>query len=174
MKQCVSCGREFEGEGEYCPECAQALQPAADPELTRRKFLTLGVFGIAGSIGVAYLGIALRYLIPQQTTRNTLQDMGPVSDFPVGQAVLKSYNDNGTPDGVYILNYGGGKWAAFDFHCTHLQCPVHWSTPNFYCPCHGSVFNEYGQRIAGPAPRPLYQHYIEVRGGRVLVGGIVA
>ena len=34
---------------------------------------------------------------------------------------------------------------------------MHWDIPShtFKCPCHGAVFNESGQAIAGPVNAPL-------------------
>jgi Rieske Fe-S protein len=29
------------------------------------------------------------------------------------------------------------------------------SAGRFHCPCHGSIYNRYGQIVQGPAPRPM-------------------
>ena len=29
------------------------------------------------------------------------------------------------------------------------------SEDRWHCPCHGSIYNRHGERIAGPAPRPM-------------------
>jgi Rieske Fe-S protein len=44
--------------------------------------------------------------------------------------------------------------------CTHAGCQVNWQTSGryFLCPCHGSVFNNKGCEIAGPANMPLYEY----------------
>jgi cytochrome b6-f complex iron-sulfur subunit len=46
--------------------------------------------------------------------------------------------------------------AALSMVCTHLGCIIE-ETPEglFSCPCHGSKFDEDGNVMAGPAPRPL-------------------
>ena len=46
---------------------------------------------------------------------------------------------------------------ALYWKCVHLGCTVPWNAgrSEFICPCHGSVYNPNGVRIAGPAPRPL-------------------
>jgi menaquinol-cytochrome c reductase iron-sulfur subunit len=51
------------------------------------------------------------------------------------------------PDGVYVIS------AV----CTHLGCTVKRDprTSGFDCPCHGSIFDEQGAVIKGPAPRDL-------------------
>jgi cytochrome b6-f complex iron-sulfur subunit len=46
---------------------------------------------------------------------------------------------------------------VMSWRCTHLGCTVPWvdAEKRFHCPCHGSIYNEKGEVIAGPAPRPL-------------------
>ena len=35
----------------------------------------------------------------------------------------------------------------------------------YYCPCHGGIFNQAGDPVAGPPARPLYRLATRVRGG---------
>lgn len=170
--RCRMCGHETGDNSELCQECA--TNESTPRELSRRKFLGWGAVAVGGVIGVGYLGSALRLLYPTTTSANAkLQDIGPVSSFPVGQYILVSYTGDGYEDGVYVANQGGNKFIALDFHCTHLQCPVQWvqSLEKFLCPCHGSQYNKLGQHIAGPAPRGLFHHVIQVANGRVMLGG---
>lgn len=64
-----------------------------------------------------------------------------------------------------------GKLVALSNTCTHLGCPVTWegSDRKFHCPCHGSVFDQTGENIAGPAPRPLARYNVKVDAGGVYV-----
>jgi Rieske Fe-S protein len=39
----------------------------------------------------------------------------------------------------------------------------------FNCPCHGSIYDRYGNIISGPAPRPMDLFPVSVREGRVYV-----
>jgi cytochrome b6-f complex iron-sulfur subunit len=40
----------------------------------------------------------------------------------------------------------------------------------FKCPCHGSIYNRYGQIIQGPAPRPMDRFPIKIENsGRINV-----
>jgi cytochrome b6-f complex iron-sulfur subunit len=57
-----------------------------------------------------------------------------------------------------------GEVRALSQKCTHLGCRVPFceSSGQFECPCHGSVFNRAGEYRAGPAPRGMDQHPIEV------------
>lgn len=66
-----------------------------------------------------------------------------------------------TPDGLLAM------WQK----CTHLGCAVPWveEEKQFHCPCHGSLFNQVGEVIGGPAPRPLDLFPIDIRSGEVWV-----
>jgi len=48
-------------------------------------------------------------------------------------------------------------FVMFSSICPHLGCKFNWDTDanKFACPCHGSQFSEFGEHIAGPAPRGL-------------------
>jgi Rieske Fe-S protein len=53
--------------------------------------------------------------------------------------------------------------------CTHLGCPVHWEphVNRFICPCHGGVFDFYGNVAGGPPKRRLLRLRVLVRDGQV-------
>jgi len=53
-----------------------------------------------------------------------------------------------------VANLG---FAIFSPICPHLGCRYSWvdDQNRFICPCHGSQFNNFGEHLAGPAPRGL-------------------
>jgi Rieske Fe-S protein len=55
--------------------------------------------------------------------------------------------------------------------CTHLHCIVSWNEMNkeFECPCHGGKFNLDGEVLAGPPPRPLDLHKLEIAKGNLVI-----
>ena len=70
----------------------------------------------------------------------------------------------------WLINNEDGALAIY-WKCVHLGCTVPWD-PNgktFHCPCHGSIYDKTGVRIAGPAPRPLDIMAISVDGDGVTV-----
>lgn len=145
------------------------------PETGRRNF-ALGVIGSIGTlIGLGYLVVAERFMLPPPESAAILQKAGTSADFPTNQVKLVTYTGEANfPDGVYVVRLDQGL-VAYDEHCAHLQCPVQWNqgTQTFNCPCHGSVYNIYGQNIGGPAPHPLDFHKVVEQNGEVWVGGII-
>jgi cytochrome b6-f complex iron-sulfur subunit len=143
---------------------------------TRRRFLEWFLGLGTGVLAILYGGVSAVALWPPAPSGAKLQNLGPLSSFPVGQPTFAIYTGEGTQDGVFVVAQPSGPPTVFDFHCTHLQCPVSWTAGanEFICPCHGSTFNTQGQVTGGPAPRPLHHHQAEVRDGDVWVGGIIS
>jgi Rieske Fe-S protein len=99
---------------------------------------------------------------------------------------------------AYVRNNGPlGNLPSFTImssRCTHVGCPTQPNGPlfmqqrrvertnggevgfvpaqpsGFGCPCHGSQFDDEGNRTAGPAPRALDRYEFSVRNGRLRLG----
>jgi Rieske Fe-S protein len=56
-----------------------------------------------------------------------------------------------------------GDLHAFNAHCTHLGCVLHWNSieREWDCPCHGSRFDRYGKVLNGPAISDLAEASLE-------------
>ncbi|PWT87728.1 MAG: hypothetical protein C5B54_11840 [Acidobacteria bacterium] len=74
-------------------------------------------------------------------------------------------------DSVWVRKKPDGGYMVFDPHCTHLGCAVSWNESNrrFDCPCHGGKYDENGNRIAGPPPRPLDRYETQVAGNALMI-----
>lgn len=98
---------------------------------------------------------------------------GELAEFNVGDVKLiqdgKCYISR-VPEGVLAL------W----WKCPHLGCTVPWKPDDpsmdalgakgrFNCPCHGSIYDRYGDIVAGPAPRPMDLFGVSIREGRVYI-----
>ncbi|HWX09763.1 MAG TPA: Rieske 2Fe-2S domain-containing protein, partial [Gaiellaceae bacterium] len=101
---------------------------------------------------------------------------------------------------AYIRNNGLlGNLPSFTImssRCTHVGCPTQPNGPvfvaqrkaertnngevgivpatpaGFGCPCHGSQFDNEGNRTAGPAPRALDRYEFSIRNGRLVLGNL--
>lgn len=152
-------------------------------DISRRRLLTTGVFGLGGLIGLVYIVAILRYIIPVGKSSSSFEKVGTVNDFKTEvpkRVPLGVTSTNSQPTGgAWIIKHTPTSFTAFDMHCTHMNCPYNWTGGNspqgvFACPCHGSVFAKNGQVIQGPAFIPLWKRAVTVKNSDVLVGSIVS
>src|ERR1022692_1895810 len=137
----------------------RGAEPGAKPgnEFDRRAFFVkLGL----GSLSIAAVGTAAfsyQFLSP-----DVLYEPSPIVNAgkPENYAV-----DSVTMDvnsGIYLIHAQEG-FFALSAVCTHLGCLTAWKPELgiIACPCHGSKFSVFdpkktpGEKIEGPAPRPL-------------------
>ena len=122
-----------------------------DIDLNRRQFFVkLGL----GSLGIAAAGTTVfgyQFLSP-----NVLYEPSPIINagkpegFPMDSVTLDANS------GIYIIHSKEG-FFSMSAVCTHLGCLTAWK-PDLgiiACPCHGSKFKQDGDKIEGPAPKPL-------------------
>jgi cytochrome b6-f complex iron-sulfur subunit len=116
----------------------------------RKFFVKVGL----GSLSIAAAGTAVfayQFLSP-----NVLYEPSPV----VNAGKPESYPmDSVTLDvnsGIYLIHAKEG-FFSLGAVCTHLGCLTAWKPELgiIACPCHGSKFNRDGEKIEGPAPKPL-------------------
>ncbi|MEX1157535.1 MAG: Rieske 2Fe-2S domain-containing protein [Thermomicrobiales bacterium] len=134
--------------------------------VSRRAFLRNAVLG---SVGVSLTGITVGSVVFAWNNKTGAfggeipvpLDLVP----PVGEAPYR--NQGGK---FYIINNEDGALAIY-WKCVHLGCTVPWNEEEdaFHCPCHGSIYNRQGERIAGPAPRPLDLFPMTIDGSNVIV-----
>jgi menaquinol-cytochrome c reductase iron-sulfur subunit len=150
--------------------------------VTRRTFL-MNV-GIALNAAVAALVAipVLGYVLGPVTRRKqylSWVDIGPASQFQVGQTTLVSFINPYTTvlDGetakipAYVRATAPGQYVVFAVNCAHLGCPVRWFSESqlFMCPCHGGVYYADGSRASGPPERGLFTYPLKVENGRILI-----
>jgi len=126
-------------------------QQADATDLNRREFfvrLGLGSLGIAAAGTVAF---GYQFLSP-----NVLYEPSPIINagkpegYPLDSVTLD------IASGIYIIHSKEG-FFSLSAVCTHLGCLTAWK-PDLRiiaCPCHGSKFKQDGEKIEGPAPKPL-------------------
>ena len=114
-------------------------------EVSRRAILRVSL-GLAGMLG---LGAVVKFLgyqpAPINPTRFTLK---APQDYPVGSATV-------LPEAKAWLFRDEGGLYAISVVCTHLGCMVNYTSDQFECPCHGSIYNATGYVMKGPAKLPL-------------------
>ena len=72
---------------------------------------------------------------------------------------------------VYVTDQGDGTFQVYSRVCSHLGCLVRWDEgkDQFFCPCHGAVFDSAGNVVAGPPPRPMEKLPVKVEDGILYV-----
>jgi menaquinol-cytochrome c reductase iron-sulfur subunit len=154
---------------------------AAPDEMNRRRFLgrlsiIAGVVG-AAMIGAPFIGFLLSPLIKK--TPLVWRDVGSVDSFKVGTTVVVDYLDSSplpwagvtAKSAAWLRRNSETEFVAFSVNCTHLGCPVRWlaDAELFLCPCHGGVYNQDGDVVAGPPPKPLVHYPVRIENGKVQV-----
>jgi cytochrome b6-f complex iron-sulfur subunit len=164
-----------------------------DPEtygVTRRQFLNRSVFALMG-LGISVFGVAIvGFLWPSGSSGfGSRIRVGKVSDVladvqsndgflykPEGRMWITEYPASALPkaETAYSPSELTGMQAglvALYQKCPHLGCRVPECTSSqwFECPCHGSQYNQVGEKKGGPAPRGMDRFAMEVTGGVFVV-----
>src|SRR5436190_8441868 len=152
-----------------------------DPEtlgVTRRQFLNRGIVALMGFSLTAFGLSVIGFLWPQSSGGfGGKVSVGSTSDiqaridqgkgfgyFPEARMWVTNYPSSALQKAKKVAAYTppilAGMEKGFVFlyqRCVHLGCRV----PNcdtskwFECPCHGSQYNQVGEKKGGPAPRGL-------------------
>jgi cytochrome b6-f complex iron-sulfur subunit len=119
---------------------------------SRRTFTRNAALGATGIV-LAQLGVMFGTLMwPNKTGAFGGElTVGPDSIPEVGETPFRHQEGK-----FYIVRTEDGIEALY-WKCVHLGCTVPWveGEGSFHCPCHGSVFEYNGSRVAGPATRAL-------------------
>ncbi|MFC1987913.1 ubiquinol-cytochrome c reductase iron-sulfur subunit [Chloroflexota bacterium] len=162
------------------------VQDSSGHDVSRRKFLSLVVSGVASVIAVVVaIPLVSYFLSPAwKKDKQITIPVAQTSAIPLGVPTYVRYEER-VPDawvittetkGVWIVTQDGKNFVVFDPHCTHLNCPYYWDDKSqiFRCPCHGGDFDINGNVLAGPLPRPLDRLEFIIEGGEIeLTGRII-
>lgn len=141
---------------------------AEDRKVDRREFLlNLGVVGGLIVAGGGVLHNAVRFIVPALRPLRYIKLRATTIDHLTGQEAVE-FNPLGQR---VILLRRGDEVRAFSGICTHLGCQVKWQADKnrFFCPCHLGIYDENGQVVSGPPPRPLESFKVDIVGNNVFV-----
>jgi len=119
---------------------------------SRRSFTRNAALGAVGIV-VAEIAVGFGVLLWPNKTGAFGGEISVGSDSIPGVGETPFRHQEGK---FYIVHTEDGLEALY-WKCVHLGCTVPWNQGEgkFHCPCHGSVFDYNGTRIAGPATRAL-------------------
>lgn len=135
---------------------------------SRRQFLNGLLGGWLGALVASFLYPLVKFIFPPY--REPDKVVLPFSDFEaMGPNSVRSF-PWGTKPGLIKKN-DDGSYLAFVAVCTHLDCNVVYLAEQrkFFCACHEGWYDENGQNIGGPPPRPLRQLIVEIEGENMIV-----
>ncbi len=133
--------------------------------MPRRGFFQLTLGWLAGGFAAGASALAaVRFLLPNVLFEPSLVfKAGRPQDYPDGSV---TFLEN---ERVFLIRRGN-TFRCLSAICTHLGCTVNRADHGFHCPCHGSVFDDQGRVLRGPAPRPLDQFLVVLsKDSRLLV-----
>jgi Rieske Fe-S protein len=142
--------------------------------ITRRSAFTGLVVSVVGAVaGFAYArntsankpkatGAGANAYGPAKASGGTV--LATVNQVPQGGGIILAGKK------IVLTRGPDGALHGFSAICTHQGCTVNAISGGVIaCPCHGSRFNAFtGAVVAGPAPAPLPQAPIVVRGNDIL------
>ena len=125
-----------------------------DSEMSRRKFFNLiGWGGLLASMGGSAVG-TYKFMFPTVLYEPpTVFKIGKVTDFGMGvDERLKKERQ------IWVVRNERGLYVLVSI-CRHLGCTPNWfpDQQRFRCPCHGSIYDIFGNVRGGPAPRTLWR-----------------
>jgi Rieske Fe-S protein len=153
-------------------------------QLSRRSFMSIATWAIGGIIGFL-LGIpAIIYVLSPARKKDEDQawiQLGPISKVELNTPTLfkttvtkqTGWIVNETELSVYVITDNGRDFITLSNICTHLGCRVRWISEDreFFCPCHNAVFDENGDVVTGPPPRPLDRYETKVENEQLFILG---
>jgi Rieske Fe-S protein len=153
-------------------------------QVSRRRFLGVATWAIAGLINAALVIPAVAFIIGPALKRDKTRDwirLGSTAKVELGTPTLfkvkiqrqTGWIENEEQLSVYVLTEEGRDFAAMSNICTHLGCRVRWVSDReqFFCPCHNAIFDKDGSVISGPPPRPLDRYEVKVEDGQLFIFG---
>ncbi len=142
------------------------IRQSKEHRVTRRQFAMFACCS-AAVFGAAWLAKG-KVLAPRVATEPKF--IALTDEIPVNASKLFRYPTDADP--CILIRLGTDRFVAYSQSCTHLKCPVYFKSDSNHlvCPCHEGFFSaEDGRVLAGPPPRPLPRHPIEVRDQEIWV-----
>ncbi len=144
--------------------------------VTRRQFFNRSIIGMFGLAITGFGAACIAFLWPQVSggfgsaitvgslpdVKKQIQDGNGFAYFPNGRMWITEYPASALPkaEAVYsepeLAGMRAGVVALYQ-KCPHLGCRVPECVTSqwFECPCHGSQYNQAGEKKGGPAPRGM-------------------
>ncbi len=158
--------------------------------VSRRQFLNYTLTGVGGFMAAAMLSPMVRMAVdpvlqPKEggEFHATGTEVKNITEEPT--RVDFSYEQQ---DAWYVSEVSKTAWVyknesgdviAFSPICKHLGCIVKWeggqgNENQYYCPCHGGLYEKNGENVPGTPPlAPLDQYKVKIQDGMLYLGEVI-
>jgi Rieske Fe-S protein len=130
---------------------------------SRRVFLNSLLGGWLGAVAASLIYPIFKFVIPPYREPDEVDLLRAEYEDLKPNAVQRFMW--GSKPGILKKNLDG-TLIAFVGVCTHLDCNVSYiaEKKKFYCACHEGWYDENGNNISGPPPRPLRRLGVSIEG----------
>jgi cytochrome b6-f complex iron-sulfur subunit len=141
-------------------------------EIDRRDFCKKSLLAIAGVAGASWLLESCA-----KSNSSTPAPAGPSVNFTIDLSTaqysgLLTKGNYAYVNNTIIARDSSGNYIALYDVCTHAGCTIAFNGTNqFPCPCHGSIFDESGNAVQGPASAPVKKYTCTLSGTKLTVAG---
>ena len=148
-----------------------------NPVSSRREFMKKSLHGAEViAIGV----IAASFANGCSSSQTAAATTGPTITLIINDAANAALQTVGgtialesniiDPKGIFVVRESNSSVKAFSRECAHNGCTLRaFSGSSTTCPCHGSVYNTAGGRVAGPASTGLKQYTASISGNTITI-----
>ncbi|NLW36079.1 MAG: Rieske 2Fe-2S domain-containing protein [Syntrophorhabdus aromaticivorans] len=137
--------------------------------VSRRTFLNtlFGGWLLAFTGGSVYALLKFAFPTPGKEPDFVILDADQYVDIPRNSVKPFAW---GGKLGFFFKN-SNGTTAALKGVCTHMECNITYRPEDrkFYCACHKGWFDEAGNNIAGPPPKPLEFFDVRIEGKKLII-----
>jgi len=153
-----------------------------DPEdIQKRNFIKGVTAAILGFLSLALTWPLVSFLVPSSTEggEGKFVKVPNFPAIPTGKPTKMTFEDvdkqafitSNVVYDIWVIKHGADKATVYSPLCPHLNCryTFYGEKQQFACPCHGSIFNEDGKVLGGPAPRPLDTLPYKIEAGELYV-----
>jgi menaquinol-cytochrome c reductase iron-sulfur subunit len=133
-------------------------------------FVAGGTALFTGAIGIP---VFIGGIAPALRTRPpTWQSLGELATFPIGkvtvakiEAARDEWPHSVGEQSVFVWRPTENAIVVYSRSCTDLGCPLEYQAGSgcFICPCHGGIFSQEGDRLAGPPKSPMHRYAHRIR-----------
>ncbi|NLC27375.1 MAG: ubiquinol-cytochrome c reductase iron-sulfur subunit [Campylobacteraceae bacterium] len=151
-------------------------------EQSRRDFIGMAFGGVA-AVGGAFALVAMKRtwdpLPSVQSAGFTTVDLSPIKPGELRTITWRKKpifilrkDSNIAKNPNRDVTVDSSEYTVVIGLCTHLGCIPSWkpNTQEFFCACHGGVFDASGVNTFGPPPRPMDIPPFRIDGSKLVLG----